>query len=127
MAEAGVLAVALHAIGTVANGFHVLPGALNGVASGQDQDRGADGENFEKLFHFLSPATRATHPRLYFRYFDNSRSQRSFRCIGLVLAEAFEMIAGRGRNPGLDLRPAFAFKAGRLPDQVRATMDEMPT
>ena len=92
------LAVAFNAIGTVANGFDVFSGTLNGVASRHKQHRAAKCENGQKLFHCLSPTARANRPPFEFQHFRNGRSQRLFRCIGAALGEAFEMIASRGEG-----------------------------
>jgi hypothetical protein len=92
------LAVAFNPIGTVCSGFNVFSSTFNCVASRQKQQRAADCENCQKLFHSLSPTARANHPPFEFQYFDNSCSQRSFRCIGVKLAEAFKMVARLGEN-----------------------------
>jgi len=92
------LAVALHAISTICSGFNVLPGTFNRIAGSQKKYRAANCENFQKIFHCLSPTARANYPSFEFRYFDNSRSQRSFHCVGRTLAEAFKMIAGLGKE-----------------------------
>ena len=92
------LAVAFNSISTVRSGFNVFSSTFNRVASRQKQYRAANRENFQKIFHSLSPTARANHPPFDFRYFENGCSQRSFRCTGVTLAEAFKMIARMGEN-----------------------------
>jgi len=56
---------------------------------------------FSEAFSFSLSDDEGDPPSIHFRYFDNIRSRRSLRGIGVTLAEAFEMIVRLGKNPGL--------------------------